>query len=172
MSVNKSQGNGNCRWTPPPPGVFKVNVDGATSENGRNSSVGAVIRDSCGGVTTACCKYFQGNFSVAEVEALAVETGILLTRDMKISQVIIESDVATTVSNINEKFVDGGLGHLYQRILALLSSFISWKIKHLNREYNKAAHELAHLARRSEASQVWVGVCPLALLEVIQTDCI
>ena len=29
----------------PPLGVFKINVDGATSENDRNSSVGVVIRD-------------------------------------------------------------------------------------------------------------------------------
>lgn len=111
-----------------------------------------MIRDSCGGVTAACCKNFQGNFSVAEVEALAVETGILLARDMKITQVIIESDAATTVSNINEKFVDGGLGHLYQGILAVLSSFSGWKIRHLNKEFNRAAHELAQLARRSETS--------------------
>ena len=81
-----------------------------------------------------------------------METGILLARDMKITQVIIESDAATTVSNINEKFVDGGLGHLYQGILAVLSSFPGWKIRHLNREFNRAAHELAQLARRSETS--------------------
>ena len=170
--MNKRKGAGNCRWTPPPPGVFNVNVDGATSEDGRHSSVGAVIRDSCGGVTATCCKYFQGNFSVAKVEALAVETGILLARDMKITQVIIEPDVATTVSNINEKFVDGGLGLLYQGILAVLSSFSSWKIRHLNREYNRAAHEHAQLARRSETSQVWEGVCPPSLLELTRAKCI
>ena len=33
------------KWTAPPPGVFKINIDGATFENERNSSVGVVIRD-------------------------------------------------------------------------------------------------------------------------------
>ena len=33
------------KWIAPPPGVFKINVDGATSKNERNSSVGVVIRD-------------------------------------------------------------------------------------------------------------------------------
>ena len=37
----------------PPPGVFKINVDGATSENERNSSVGVVIRDTTGTVHVA-----------------------------------------------------------------------------------------------------------------------
>ena len=152
MVLNKSQGAENGGWTPPPPGVFKVNVDGVTSVDGRNSSVGAIIRDSCGVVIAACCKYFQGHFSIAKVEALAVESGILLARDMKISQVIIESDATSTVSDINEKFVDSSLGHLCQGILALLNSFSSWKTKHLKREYNRVAHELAHLARVSEVS--------------------
>ena len=40
VAVNKNPATGNGGWTPPPPRVFKVNVDGATSEDGRNSSVG------------------------------------------------------------------------------------------------------------------------------------
>ena len=40
VAVTKNQVAGYERWTPPPPGVFKVNVDGATSKDGRNSSVG------------------------------------------------------------------------------------------------------------------------------------
>ncbi|XP_075649762.1 uncharacterized protein LOC142620247 [Castanea sativa] len=84
LALFKDQVVENIRWTPSPPRVFKVNVDGATSVDGRNSSVGAIIRDSCGAVTAACCKYLQGQFSVAEVEAIAVEAGILLARDLKI----------------------------------------------------------------------------------------
>ena len=83
------------------------------------------FRDSCRAVTAACCKYFQGHFSVAEVEALAMEARILLAHNMKISQVIIESDAISTISDISAKFMDGSLGHLYQGILALLSSFSS-----------------------------------------------
>ena len=172
VAVNKNQVAGSGRWTPPPFGVFKVNVNGATLEDGRNSSVGAIIRDSCGVVTAACYKYFRGHFLVVEVEALVVEDGILLTHNMKISQIIIESDAISTVSDISAKLVDGSLGHLYQGILVVLSSFSSWKIKHLKREYNKVAHELAHIARVNEDSQVWVGDYPSVLLELVQADCI
>ena len=54
-----------------------------------------------------------------------MEAGILLAHNMKISQIIIESDAVSTISDITAKFVDGSLGHLYQGILALLSSFSS-----------------------------------------------
>ena len=84
-ALNTNPVKESSRWTPPLPGVFKINVDGATSEDGRNSSVGAVIRDSCGAVLVACSKFLQGQFSVEEVEALAMEAGILLARDMKLS---------------------------------------------------------------------------------------
>ena len=118
MTLNTSPAAKNSRWTPPPPGVFKVNVDRATSEDGRNLSVRAIIRDPCGVVIAACYKYLLGQFLGVEVEAIVVESGILFARDMKIPQVIIESDFASTVNSINEKFIDGSLGHLYQGILA------------------------------------------------------
>ena len=34
------------RWVALPAGMVKINVDKATLENGRNSSVGVIIRDS------------------------------------------------------------------------------------------------------------------------------
>ena len=49
------------KWTAPPPGVFKINVDGATSKNERNSSVEVVIRDAAGTVHVACCNTFRDN---------------------------------------------------------------------------------------------------------------
>ena len=125
------------------PGVSKINVAGATSENDRNSSVGVIIRDATGIVTTACCKYLQGQYSVEEVEALAIECGLLLAREQKLPQIIVEYDALKAVQSITAAKTNGSLGHVYQGILNLLSSFSSWRIKHVKREYNRAAHELA-----------------------------
>ena len=127
----------------PPPGVFKINIDGATSENERNSSVGVVIRDATGTVHVACCKYLQGRYSVEEVEALAMEWRLILAKEQKISQIILESDSLTAVHSVIATETNGCLGHVYQGILSLLSSFSSWKIKHVKRDYNRAARELA-----------------------------
>ena len=35
-------------WNPPPSGIFKVNVDGATANHGGNSSIGLIVRDCTG----------------------------------------------------------------------------------------------------------------------------
>ena len=61
--------------------IFKINVYGATSENERNSSVGVVIRDVASNVHVACYKYLQGQYSVEEVEALAMECGLILAKE-------------------------------------------------------------------------------------------
>ena len=76
-----------------------------------------------------------------------MEAGILLARDIKLSQSIVESDAISIVNSVNENFLEGSIGHLFQGILALSSSFTSWKVNHVNQDYNRVAHELAHLAR-------------------------
>ena len=163
MSLNMNPTKKKKGWTPPPPGVLKINVDGATSEDGRNSSVGVVIWDSCGAVIAACGKFLQGQFLVSEVEALSMESGIYLAQGMKLSRFIVELNALSVVSSVNGAFIEGSIGHLIQGILALLSSFTSWKVNHVNRDYNRATHELAHLARRNEDSQVWIGVLPIVV---------
>nr|XP_023918673.1 uncharacterized protein LOC112030211 [Quercus suber] len=42
-------------WVLPPPGIHKVNVDGASSEHDSFSNVGVVIRDRKGQVVSALC---------------------------------------------------------------------------------------------------------------------
>ena len=42
----------------------------------------------------------------------------------------------------------------------------------MKRDYNRAAHELAHLARRNEDSQVWIGVLPVVVQEIVQFESI
>ena len=71
--------------------------------------------------------------------------------------------VAINQSNDNGKF-----GMVIHDSLDLLCSFRSWKLHHLKRDYNRAAHELAQFAKSSGISQQWVGIEPpfiqLALL--------
>ena len=151
--------------------MFKINVDRATSENGRNSSVGVIIRDSQGLVVVACSRYTFGQFTAPEVEVLAIECGILFARELEFSQVLIESDALSVVQSIVDRETDGSLGHLYSSISQVLEFFSRWEIKLVKREYNRVVHELAQLARRNEASQRWIGVSPPIVQKLILADC-
>ena len=67
-------------WSAPPSGLQKINGDGATSEDGRPSGVGVVIRDCRGMVVAASAKVLLAQYGVEVTEALAVEQGILLAQ--------------------------------------------------------------------------------------------
>ena len=61
-------------WSAPPPGVFKVNVDGACSIDLVGSSgVGVVIRDESGMVIAAFYKLLPSNFPAEWMELFAIE---------------------------------------------------------------------------------------------------
>ena len=127
------------KWETPPRGAFKINVDGATSEQGRNSGVGVVIRDFRGKVIAACSKYLAGLFSMMEVELLVVKTGILLAKELKISNIIIESDALAVIQSVEKGEIGGCLGHLVHGIILSLKDFISWSLNRVKRNYNRVA---------------------------------
>ena len=78
-----------------------------------------------------------------EVEWVAVETGILLAKELKISNIIIESDVLAVIQSVEKGEIGGCLGHLVHGIILSLKDFISWSLNRVKRNYNRVAHELA-----------------------------
>lgn len=123
-------------------------------------------------ITAAWCKYLQGLYSVTTTEALAIKCGVLLARDMELSHIIIESDALVAIQGILAAKAVGSLGHVYQGILSILSSFDSWSVKHVKRDYNRVAHELAQFARKNETSQVWKGFYPPIVQQLVQAECL
>ena len=65
---------------------------------------------------------------------------------------------------------NGVLGSLVQGSLELLRSFKSWKVKHLKRVYNTAAHDLAQAAKAFGISQLWRGSEPHIIQRVLLVD--
>ena len=74
------------------------------------------------------------------------------------------------VEAINESNCNGEYGMVIQSSLELLRTFRSWFVRHLKRDYNRAAHELAQLAKVADSSQQWRGVEPPMLRQVLLLD--
>ena len=144
-------------WEAPPPNMFKINVDGATTDEGRRSSVGVVIRECRGIMVAARGILLNASYDMETTEALAIEAGILLATKMKLPQVLIESDSLIAVQALNSGSCHGIMGLVIHGVLNLLNQFRSWKVLHLKRDYNKVAHELAQYARKAGMSQTWIG---------------
>ena len=106
-------------------------------------------------------------FSVEITEALALQEGVLLASEMGLSKVIFEGDALSIIQAVNEGNVGGDFGHIIQNIRDLSFSFTWCLFQHLNRNGNRVAHDLAKEARRSGVSQVWKGVVPSVVENLI-----
>ncbi|KAL5813762.1 hypothetical protein ACOSQ4_024403 [Xanthoceras sorbifolium] len=73
-----SSGSGLQCWVPPPPDVFKLNVDAAFDKLNGKIGLGMVVRNAGGDVVLAAALSFKGGTSVVVGEAQAVLEGILL----------------------------------------------------------------------------------------------
>ena len=142
-------GRSSCEvcWKNLPVKVYKINVDGATADDGRRSSIGVVIRDFRGNAVAALCRVLPSNFSVEETKALAMEAWILLAKEMDLHQIIVEFDSLSIVQSILSMDFKGEIGHIFHGILCFLDGFNNWQIRHLKRDYNRVAHALARFAR-------------------------
>ncbi|KAF3945881.1 hypothetical protein CMV_027789 [Castanea mollissima] len=103
-------------------------------------------------VVLARSKAMNGMYEAKTTEAIAVKEGILLARERGINHVIIESDSLLVVQVVNTNLNMGELGASIQGIIGLLRAFGSWNLKHMKREYNRATHELAQIAKAAEAT--------------------
>ena len=146
----------NVGWMAPPPGYFKVNVDGASPLDCKGiSGVGAIVRNDGGKVVVALCKALPSCYPAKWAELFALEQGIILAQQLAISNVIIESDAAFAIQAISQDLCGVEVGHLIQGILRAKSSFVDCSFRHVNRAYNEAAHELAQFAKWNYVSYVW-----------------
>ena len=157
-------------WSPPLPGVFKINVDGSSSDLEDSSCIGVIIRDCKGKTVAAFCKPLQSHFSAKLAEVFAVEQGISLARELQLCRVILESDALSVINAINDSTFGTSYRHIIQDISHAQSSFDFCSFKHLNRLFNSAAHELAQFARRNGSAYLWKGVTPPFLDPYVQTD--
>ena len=107
-----------------------------------------------------------------ETEALAIEAGILLARELDLQQIIIESDSLSTVQRILSKDFSGGLGHIVNGTVGLLDGFACWQIRHMKGDFNRVAHELAKFALCNNVCHLWRGVSPPVVRTQMHLDCL
>ena len=105
------------------------------------------IRDCCGCLIAASSKLLPSTFSAEVTEVLSLQDGVLLALELGISHVIVEFDALSIIQAINKGVLGGELGHIVQNIKDISSFFFLCSFQHLNRSGNRAAHELARVAR-------------------------
>ena len=123
-----------------------------------------------GMVVAAACMVLNGDYGAAVTKAFVVDEGIRLAMEMELQRIIVEFDSIGVVDAINESNCNGEFGMIIQGSLELLRSFRSWKVRLQKRDYNRAVHELAQIAKTSGSSQQWKGIEPSMIRHVLLLD--
>ena len=81
----------NRKWSKPPDGWFKVNVDATSAHNG-DISVGCVVRNAQGEFVGARCKRIEGSWCSKEAEAISLKEALGWTKALNLHLCIFETD--------------------------------------------------------------------------------
>jgi ribonuclease HI len=121
-------------------------TDGASRGNPGESGVGIVLKDELGNVIASQYGYIgKATNNIAEYTALAA--CLKLVQSTKCSQLVVHSDSELMVRQLNGQYKvkDAGLKKHFQRIQNILvASPFQFKIRHVPREKNREADELAN----------------------------
>jgi ribonuclease HI len=121
-------------------------TDGASRGNPGESGVGIVLKDEQGNMIASHFGYIgKATNNIAEYTALA--TCLKLVQEIKCSNLIVYSDSELMVRQLNGQYKvkDSGLKKHFQNIQNILtSSPFQFAIKHVPREKNREADQLAN----------------------------
>jgi ribonuclease HI len=89
-------------------------------------------------------------------EATALFHGVNFCKDLGITNLLIEGDSQVIISATQKQDVSNcRFGHLVDDIGAVMSSFPRWQIRHVGRDFNRAAHGLAKVALKNVMDRKW-----------------
>ncbi|XP_004963656.1 uncharacterized protein LOC101762429 [Setaria italica] len=160
------------RWTPPPPGWYKVSFDASVYNDGsRRASIGGAIRDGAGRVVLAYAEQTEHS-TVGIVEARAMIRGLRLALALGLQRVVVEGDDLVLVQLLRGEETQTRIPvAMQEEIVGLLRCFPGRDVRHIYREGNQVAHTLCRQAYHGPG--VWVGGCnrlPPAVWEKAEED--
>jgi ribonuclease HI len=159
------------RWEPPDAGWIKVNSDGAVSKHGDKGGGGAVLRDQNGAFRAAVCHHFPNIVDPEAAEILACRRGLEVAASLNVSRVHVELDSQGVVQMLKQPTRNlSAVGPWVHEVKVLLALFDDFKISWVRRSANVAAHKLAKVGVGDEICNVWLGVPPDFVLDVISDD--
>nr|GLL46072.1 uncharacterized protein LOC107462117 [Ipomoea trifida] len=161
------------RWTKPPDGWTKMNIDGSRDTLTGHASCGGLLRDVNGNWLLGF-KAKVGHCSIEEAKAWSILKGLKTIWNHGYRKVIIESDAKRVVDWINaseyEKSPTGMVANIINECRKWLR--MNWQIQlnHVFREQNKVADALARMALKSTNDWMFLPQPESELLGLLNDD--
>ncbi|XP_055961886.1 uncharacterized protein LOC126682770 [Mercurialis annua] len=143
------------KWSPPPPGLVKLNTDASKSHDDCFMGLGAAIRDEDGQVLVSAANRIPSVQDIIQGEAQAILFGLHLAQDCSLRNVMVEGDALVVINHLNQDHKDLYLqGLIFEDIKHLVASFDSVSFCYSRRSNNQCAHGLAKWALNLDEARV------------------
>ncbi|XP_065633571.1 uncharacterized protein LOC136069217 [Quercus suber] len=159
------------KWNPLAMGWWKINVDGATFSELKSAGIGVLIRDEIGRVEVALCKKVEAPLGALEVEAKALEAGLLFARDVGLQDVVLEGDSINLVNALRGNCdPPAAVEPIILGIIELSKVFRNIAFSHVCRKGNVLAHLLAKQASNVADFISWIEKNPCCIEQDLIQD--
>ncbi|KAF7842623.1 putative ribonuclease H protein At1g65750 family [Senna tora] len=136
-------------WRKPREGFWKLNTDGSALGNPGPAGVGGILRNDEGAWVGGFSEYI-GVRSNMFAELLAIKKGLMLSLDLGLRRLEVESDCLECIKLIKQDVgATHQLGIILQDIRELMKPFESISINHIFREANQCADGLARIGSKN-----------------------
>ncbi|XP_023922889.1 uncharacterized protein LOC112034302 [Quercus suber] len=124
-------------WVPPMFPWYKVNVDAAAFSHLSMIGVGVIIRDHVGSIIAALSKHLPLPLGPLEAEAKALDEATIFVWDIRVRDVIFETD-STTVCHVIKSPTDAmiSISTIVARTCSRLCEFRTFQSSHVGRQGN------------------------------------
>ncbi|XP_040367476.1 uncharacterized protein LOC112178299 [Rosa chinensis] len=134
--------------------------------------LGVVIRDVMGDIVGGVCITVNSVTSPDVVEAMACRAACSLAVQFHLSPIMFETDCQSLVSTIEAEGEEtSSLGRIIEDINFSLGILVGSSLRHVYREANMAAHNLAKLALHSSFNLSWSGLVPPDIRGFVASHC-
>ncbi|XP_073360573.1 uncharacterized protein [Aegilops tauschii subsp. strangulata] len=159
------------RWEAPEDGWIKANVDGALEKQQNKGGGGTILRDHNGGYVASACFFFPQCADPERAELMACLKAIKMARELNVDRIHVELDCQALAKMIMSPEKNFSLvGPWVEEVKKSLGEFMDFKVGWVRRSANSIAHKLTRVGVGEERCQVWTGVPPGFILDVVSDD--
>ncbi|XP_062014420.1 uncharacterized protein LOC133730938 [Rosa rugosa] len=159
------------KWTCPPRGRLKINIDGSFCVETGSGGVGVVVRNYEGMCMATFARTVQYAESAIHMEAEALKAGLLIAIQQDWKEIEVESDCVNLVSALH---VDGDdfsdIGRILDNYRRYVNAFNFFNFQHICCEANGVANRLALLARCGNLDEFCLEETPVIIQDVLYED--
>lgn len=106
------------RWSPPAPGVYKVNYDGAYFAEEEEPGIGVIVRNELGQVMASLAEKLVMPSTVEVLEVMAARRAMIFMEELGLQQAIFEGDSELVVKALRgDRPVQSSIGHIVKELV-------------------------------------------------------